>query len=65
MMSVRFGRSFRPLAISASCLALALLTYAASPLVTAAADGAGRLTTWPPTVQAKPISPAIIAAWAL
>lgn len=34
MMSVRFGRSVHPLALSASCLALALLIYAASPLVT-------------------------------
>ncbi len=34
MMSVRFGRSVHPLALSASCLALALLIYTASPLVT-------------------------------
>ncbi len=34
MMSVRFGRSVHPLALSASCLTLALLIYAASPLVT-------------------------------
>ncbi len=34
MMSVRLGRCLRPLALSASCLMLALLTYAASPLVT-------------------------------
>ena len=33
-MSVRFGRSLHPLALSASCLTLALLIYAASPLVT-------------------------------